>query len=830
MKNNSNFRKIQNAILYRNRISGGGLVTISKVNATFSRNAKGLLARAFLRIATAIGLRHSAFRFKVIIFFIVRCKHLWNTQGMKGLVIHLKAVSVLFQQSLGEYVLKDPSPLKARPARTGTGLPKIIHAVDRGRIRAGDTRIMRFYMSLFALYRVLEFPGTLNLSTITDGFKGSTEYSGLYAHLLKLTPVFARMLEKVAQKNKVTPLSERGIVPRPIVKSAPGSAGPTVSTNPLVLATNAVNLKALGLNAQIEFFMNFYKGTKIPYPGLPAIWAGAANLPLNLLPSFEHLVGRLGFKDEAAGKVRVFAMVDAWTQWVLEPLHLYMFDILSHISMDGTFDQMKPVRAKAPTATAAYSLDLTAATDRIPMELQERLVAHLVNPEFAANWKTLLVGRKYVAFSPKRGVSAELTYGVGQPMGALSSWSSLAITHHYMVQVSSWLAGVTPVGQWFTDYAVLGDDLVIFNQRVKVHYLKVVAAMGVQCGAHKSLLSPRGVAIEFAKRTLYKGIDISPISLTEFVAANLTLADAIAFARKYDMTFPQLVKFLGYGYKVRGSLWKHIGSLNSRIRALMFAYYVPETEQGLAENLAKGNSPVSEAQIVLVVKTLREIIVEKYLPKVQARFKNYPSTAEVVKDVVSKAYNIIVERFNIKSLLITYVDKALPGQAFPPATEVAPSAYNPLTGTYYRPGFGIDVEEHKDIKEIEVSPAVMDALSSQLRGLTLVLERLTKLVVTEPMAKFRTAGMKLPYTVNDIRYRRTLFSVWRMVVEALKAFSNAGTGEVLFERVQQEPTRFASDPMQMRFWRDYTSAILMVLKRTKGNNNSPNPTPKEPNK
>lgn len=827
MKSNSRNKRIQDLILFRNRISAGGLITISKVNATFSRNAKGLLASAFLRILGAIGLRHSAFRFKVIVFFILRCKHLWNTQGMKGLVIHLKAVSVLFQQSLGEYVLNDCSPLKARPARTALGLPKIIHPVDRGRIRAGDTRIMRFYMTLFALYRVLEFPGTLNLKSITDGFQGSTEYTGLYAHVLSLTPTFAKMLKQVAKEHQVLRLEERAIKPRPIIKSAPGVAGPTVSTNPLVLTTNAVNLKALGLAPLLEFFINFYKGTKIPYPGLMAIWKGAADTPLNLIPSFEHLVGRLGFKDEAAGKVRVFAMVDAWTQWVLEPVHLWMFDILSHIPMDGTFDQMRPVKAKALTATAAYSLDLTAATDRIPMELQERLVGHLVNTEFAANWKQLLVGRKYVAFAPKRGVSAELTYGVGQPMGALSSWSSLAITHHYMVQVSAWLAGVTPRGEWFTDYAVLGDDLVIFNQRVKVHYLKVVASMGVQCGAHKSLLSPRGVAIEFAKRTLYKGIDISPIALTEFVAANLTLADAIAFARKYEMTFPQLIKFLGYGYKVRGSIFKHVGSLNSRVRALMFAYYVPETEQGLTEMMLKGNSPLTESQVVLVVKALKTVIIEKYLPKVVSLLKQYPAPAQVIKLEAQKAYDKIVERFRVKELLLVYLEKALPGVIGELSTEKVSPRFNPLTGVYTYPGFEIDPGKTENIKETEVSPALYEKLELQLRTLTLTLERLVKLVVVGPMSDFRAKASKLPYTVNDIKYQRTLFSTWRMTVEALRALSEAGTGEVRFEREQVEPTRFSSDPMQMRFWRDFTSAILITLKRVTGNVNSPTSTPKD---
>jgi hypothetical protein len=35
-------------------------------------------------------------------------------------------------------------------------------------------------------------------------------------------------------------------------------------------------------------------------------------------PSF---LGQLALKKEAAGKIRVFAMVDVWTQSVLKPLH-----------------------------------------------------------------------------------------------------------------------------------------------------------------------------------------------------------------------------------------------------------------------------------------------------------------------------------------------------------------------------------------------------------------------------------------------------------------------------------------------------------------------------
>jgi len=40
-------------------------------------------------------------------------------------------------------------------------------------------------------------------------------------------------------------------------------------------------------------------------------------------------LGRLALKEEAAGKIRVFAMVDAFTQWALYPLHQLIMSTLS---------------------------------------------------------------------------------------------------------------------------------------------------------------------------------------------------------------------------------------------------------------------------------------------------------------------------------------------------------------------------------------------------------------------------------------------------------------------------------------------------------------------
>lgn len=77
-------------------------------------------------------------------------------------------------------------------------------------------------------------------------------------------------------------------------------------------------------------------------------------------------------KEEAAGKLRVFALVDAITQSTLAPLHEALFSLLRLIPNDGTFNQVASIKRcsdKAIKYGCAYSFDLSAATDRIPADL-----------------------------------------------------------------------------------------------------------------------------------------------------------------------------------------------------------------------------------------------------------------------------------------------------------------------------------------------------------------------------------------------------------------------------------------------------------------------------
>jgi hypothetical protein len=105
---------------------------------------------------------------KVSYVFARSLANLYRSQGVPGVVKHLKVASVILQQAAAGYRIKDLTELGPRLSRTGTGLPRIIPHQQRQRILAGDSMCIRFWLSLFSIYRVLEFPGIIKTSTITS--------------------------------------------------------------------------------------------------------------------------------------------------------------------------------------------------------------------------------------------------------------------------------------------------------------------------------------------------------------------------------------------------------------------------------------------------------------------------------------------------------------------------------------------------------------------------------------------------------------------------------------------------------------------------------------
>jgi len=297
-------------------------------------------------------------------------------------------------------------------------------------------------------------------------------------------------------------------------------------------------------------------------------------------------LGRLGFKEEAAGKLRVFAMVDPFTQWLLKPLHDRLFKVLDLIPQDGTTDQLRPVHRllerypKGPF----FSYDLSAATDRLPIRIQILLFSSFLGFRGASLWADLLVSRRY-SYSwehptTHRREIGSVTYATGQPMGALSSWASLAITHHAIIQMAAHNCGVVNHGEWFDAYAVLGDDVIIANEAVAAEYLRLMDALGVDIGLAKSLISPKGLTLEFAKRTFWKGRDVSPVPFSEYWVGRQLLAAGLELVRKYNLTLQRWLDLNGFGFRSKGSVQGNLSSLGQRLRHKILAYFSPGMPAG----------------------------------------------------------------------------------------------------------------------------------------------------------------------------------------------------------------------------------------------------------
>jgi len=73
---------------------------------------------------------------------------------------------------------------------------------------------------------------------------------------------------------------------------------------------------------------------------------------------------------------------------------------------------------------------------------------------------------------------SKISYETGQPMGAYSSWPMLAITHHIIVLVA---AGYPS----YSNYMILGDDLVIGDDTVAIRYRAIMATLGVEISEQK---------------------------------------------------------------------------------------------------------------------------------------------------------------------------------------------------------------------------------------------------------------------------------------------------------------------------------------------------------
>jgi hypothetical protein len=129
------------------------------------------------------------------------------------------------------------------------------------------------------------------------------------------------------------------------------------------------------------------------------------------------------------------------------------------------------------------------------------LVEKLIGRFRAKAWYDIMVGQ---SFDYK---GSKVSYSVGNPMGFYSSWAGFTLSHHLIMYICCEKASV----KWSSsEYMLLGDDIIIWNDRLAAEYRKLINVIGVEISDVKTHISSR--FFEFAKRFFFKGNEISPQS------------------------------------------------------------------------------------------------------------------------------------------------------------------------------------------------------------------------------------------------------------------------------------------------------------------------------
>lgn len=517
--------------------------------------------------------------------------------GSSSAVKWLKAANVALQKELGQDRLTSLLPLGTDLpySRTAGGLPRIIPPVDRGKIRSGDVKVIRFWSGLFNLYRILQVPGVLKLETITNGFTGSQEALDNYIEMIKRSyktkVLFKRdSVNFFARLPGFDQIMGMDLSPTSFYLSRAASPSNKMSCVGILSDIWLLNTQRPDLWQEMLYYMYAVKPKVTPF--IKSLQEGYSLITRLVEFDSSNLVGvktgynmyqsdhlmlknsvrayglgpgaalsQFALKVEPAGKIRLFALLDSITQSVLQPLHLALFALLRKIPNDGTFDQEASIRRsqdKAVKAGKAYSFDLTAATDRLPALMTAYLLEMIFHKEIAESWLYIMTKRDFAfngRVASKYNIEAgPYRYEVGQPMGGLSSWAGLAITHHWIVQMAAFRA--TGDLTWNENYEILGDDLVIFDDSIAEQYLVIMQELGCEINQTKSIRSPNRPVFEFAKRTCWGYNIVSGVSLGQLRAGWRVagrVANALSFSNTGLLTSSSLLANTISRYTVQGN-------------------------------------------------------------------------------------------------------------------------------------------------------------------------------------------------------------------------------------------------------------------------------------
>lgn len=339
----------------------------------------------------------------------------------------------------------------------------------------------------------------------------------------------------------------------------------------------------------------------------------------NLRHSKLHVLFEKGVKS------RIIAIGDYFTQCVLSPIHSLLASINKSIPNDCTFNQEKgfeKVLLLTTKNSEVHSIDLSKATDRLPIALQKRIISIVTGDEKIGElWEAVISKRDFIT-----DTGHVVRYKVGQPMGFKSSFPILALTHHIIVTEAARLAGFDN----FRDYVILGDDIVIASTAVANQYRGIMASLGMKLSPNKSVVPwvVGHTGAEFCSRLALNGSEVTPLPVVAILEA---MGNQKAIPSLWDVLEKRKL-FVGQEY------WAFVSIFLSKIELEFLAMLnsLPKSISGLNHVLPlQGFNEFSEANLQGLGFKVSDIVTFYYFVLVSEAISKIDSAAKRTQTLVS---------------------------------------------------------------------------------------------------------------------------------------------------------------------------------------------------
>ncbi|AGT55877.1 RNA-dependent RNA polymerase [Ophiostoma mitovirus 7] len=402
-------------------------------------------------------------------------------------------------------------------------LPILLLDIRKIENREEKELLQNILWSIISIYRQFKVKTKANLNTITDGYSGLDFYS--------LTAIDYSQAEITEWLNT---LDFKDLKPKLYMYSGNASSPNSGPSAKNLLKDVAGVLNDSKLMNSIKSMSSYFQGGK---ELLDIINSVSLNIELDKEFCKDAIHSRLVHFTAPGGKSRLICVVDWLTQSVLSRIHYTLFDLLSKMESDFTFDHKSALNFYEDKYPEYISIDLSAATDRMPKYLQKQIIEAIfnklnMNGTEIANNRYNILDRSYSTDKISKG-TLSVKYTVGQGMGCFSSWPIMAIMHHYIV---NHLCGIP-----MSEYRLIGDDLLLrIGGDFYKDYLKHMSNIGVSVNQDKTVISSRydehhtDHHVEIARTYIINGIRLNPIQWGTIFAFkdNKISFEALIYANK----------------------------------------------------------------------------------------------------------------------------------------------------------------------------------------------------------------------------------------------------------------------------------------------------------